>query len=44
MLLNKNGLPSLSKDDVVKETGEGTQSDPFKYEIINDNNLDDLPF
>ncbi|MBT4407863.1 MAG: hypothetical protein HOC79_08340 [Euryarchaeota archaeon] len=37
-------LRQLIKDEVVKETGEGNQSDPYKYEIIKDNNLDDLPF
>jgi hypothetical protein len=37
-------LSQLVKDEVFKETGEGNQSDPYKYEIIKDNNLCDLPF
>jgi len=36
-------LIQLVKDEVVKGTGEGNQSDPYKYEIIKDKNLDDLP-
>ena len=36
-------LRQLIKDEVVKETGEGNQSDPYKYEIIKDKNLNDLP-